>query len=120
MSSDLTGRNTSTDYRHGPRVVGKMAGHLRRKHVDTYLNEFVFRYNRRFYRQVSFETPARTGAHHEPASYWDIVKRDNPRKRAQNSGMRDGNAAPVQIARAQDHASYRMQPLHIDKSESTG
>ena len=57
-----------TDYRHDPRVVGKMAGHvvlpwihrvfslmkrwglgtyhgLRRKPVDTYLNEFVFRYN---------------------------------------------------------------------------
>src|SRR5277367_4962915 len=65
-----------TDYRHDPRVVGKMAAHvvlpwihrvfalmkrwglgtyhgLRRKHVDTYLNEFVFRYNRRFYRHVS-------------------------------------------------------------------
>ena len=61
------------DYRHDPRTVGKMAGHvvlpwihrvfalmkrwglgtyhgLRRKHIDTYLNEFVFRYNRRFYR----------------------------------------------------------------------
>ena len=65
-----------TDYRHDPRTVGKMAAHvvlpwihrvfalmkrwglgtyhgLRRKHVDTYLNEFVFRYNRRFYRHVS-------------------------------------------------------------------
>src|SRR6202035_5683654 len=65
-----------TDYRHDPRTVGKMAGHivlpwihrvfalmkrwglgtyhgLRRKHIDTYLNEFVFRYNRRFYRHVS-------------------------------------------------------------------
>jgi|SRR5215472_10920840 len=114
MSSDLTGRNTSieafvranvkrgttlltdghasypglTEYQHDPRVVGKMAGHLRRKHVDTYLNEFVFRYNRRFY--VSFETLLGLGAHHEPASYWDIVKRDNPRKRAQKrSGVRD-------------------------------
>ncbi len=29
---------------------------LRRKHVDAYLEEFVFRYNRRFYRHVSFET----------------------------------------------------------------
>jgi hypothetical protein len=29
---------------------------LRRKHVDTCLNEFVFLYNRRFYRHVSFET----------------------------------------------------------------
>src|SRR5271169_3186292 len=67
-----------TDYRHDPRIVGKMAGHvvlpwihrafslmkrwslgtyhgLRRTHVDTYLNEFVFRYNRRFHRHVSFE-----------------------------------------------------------------
>jgi hypothetical protein len=58
-------------YRHDPRVVGKMAAHivlpwihrafslmkrwslgtyhgLRRKHADTYLNEFVFRYNRGF------------------------------------------------------------------------
>ena len=36
------------------------AGHpsrsARRKHVDAYLAEFVFRYNRRFYRHVSFET----------------------------------------------------------------
>ena len=68
-----------TGYRHDPRIVGKMAAHvvlpwvhrafslmkrwslgtyhgLRRKHADTYLNEFVFRYNRRFYRHVSFET----------------------------------------------------------------
>ena len=67
------------DYRHDPRVVGVMAANivlpwshrafalmkrwalgtyhgLRRKHVDTYLDEFVFRYNRRFYRHASFET----------------------------------------------------------------
>jgi hypothetical protein len=60
-----------TDYRHDPRVVGNMAGHVvlpwmhrafliveamgpwnvswpAAKHVDIYLNEFVFRYNRRF------------------------------------------------------------------------
>jgi hypothetical protein len=30
--------------------------YLRRQHIDSYLNEFVFRYNRRFYRHVSFET----------------------------------------------------------------
>lgn len=92
-----------TNYRHDPRTVGKMAGHvalpwihrvfslvkrwglgtyhgLRRKHVDTYLNEFVFRYNRRFYRHVSFEIVLGLAAHHEPASYWDIVGRANPRK----------------------------------------
>ena len=92
-----------TDYRHDPRTVGKMAGHivlpwihrvfalmkrwglgtyhgLRRKHIDTYLNEFVFRYNRRFYRHVSFETLLGLASHHLPTSYWDIVGRDNPRK----------------------------------------
>src|SRR5262249_21392451 len=91
-----------TDYRHDPRTVGKMARHivlprmphvsalskrwalgiyhgLRRKHIDTYLNEFVFRYNRRFYRHVSFETVPGLASHHPPTSYWDIVGRDNPR-----------------------------------------
>ena len=92
-----------TDYRHDPRTVGKMAGHivlpwvhrvfalmkrwglgtyhgLRSKHIDSYLNEFVFRYNRRFYRHVSFETILRLASHYHPTSYWDIVGRDNPRK----------------------------------------
>src|SRR5271157_3618976 len=87
-----------TDYRHDPRIVGKMAAHivlpwihrvfalvkrwglgtyhgLRRKHADTYLNEFVFRYNRRFYRHASFETVLGLTAHHAPASYWDIIGR---------------------------------------------
>src|SRR5208337_245850 len=49
-------------------------------HVDTYLNEFVFRYNRRFYRHVSFETLLGLIADKEPTSYWDLIKRDNPRK----------------------------------------
>ena len=53
---------------------------LRRKHIDTYLNEFVFRYNRRFYRHVSFETMLGLASHHHPTSYWDIVGRANPRK----------------------------------------
>ena len=96
-------------YRHDPRLVGKMAAHivlpwihrafslmkrwgtgtyhgLRRKHVDTYLNEFVFRYNRRFYRHVSFETLLGLAAHREPASYWDLIKRNNPRKGAAQAG----------------------------------
>ena len=118
-----------TDYRHDPRVVGKMAGHvvlpwihrvfslmkrwglgtyhgLRRKHIDTYLNEFVFRYNRRFYRHVSFETILGLASHHQPTSYWDIIGRDNPRKgmamirrrprrRRTATGIRqDGSSAP--------------------------
>ena len=110
-------------YRHDPRVVGKMAAHivlpwihrafslmkrwslgtyhgLRRKHVDTYLNEFVFRYNRRFYRHVSFETLLGLAADKQPASYWDLIKRDNPRKSAGRSA-----ATPLP---------------HIDEPEPTG
>ena len=90
-------------YRHDPRVIGNMAAHIplhwihrvfallkrwglgtyhgfRREHIDTYLNEFVFRYNRRFYRHVSFETILGLSADHAPMSYWEIIKRDNPRK----------------------------------------
>ena len=92
-----------TDYRHDPRVVGKMAAHivlpwihrvfsllkrwqlgtyhgLRRKHIDSYLNEFVFRYNRRFYRHASFETILGLAMHHKPTSYWEIIGRTNPHK----------------------------------------
>ena len=53
---------------------------LRRKHVDTYLNEFVFRYNRRFYRHASFETLLGLASNHVPTTYWDIINRENPRK----------------------------------------
>jgi hypothetical protein len=45
-----------------------------------YLNEFVFRYNRRFYRHVSFETLLGLAARRAPTSYWDIAGRPNPRK----------------------------------------
>jgi transposase-like protein len=110
-------------YRHDPRVVGAMAGHvvlpwshrafsllkrwalgtyhgLRRKHIDTYLNEFVFRYNRRFYRHVSFETLLGLASHHQPTTYWDIVNRENPRKPTNRTSSAD--------------------LLHIDEPESTG
>lgn len=91
------------EYRHDPRVNGNMAAHIplrwihrvfallkrwglgayhgfRREHIDTYLNEFVFCYNRRFYRHVSFETILGLSTEHAPISYWDIIRRDNPRK----------------------------------------
>ena len=90
------------EYRHDPRIVGNMAAHIplrwihrvfallkrwglgtyhgfRREHIDTYLNEFVFRYNRRFYRHVSFETILGIAADLAPVSYWDITGQDNPR-----------------------------------------
>ncbi len=92
---------------------------LRRTHVDTYLNEFVFRYNRRFHRHVSFEALLGLAAHHAPASYWDIVKRDNPRKGVQTirrtprrrkaaTGMRPDGAPP---ALGTDH-NQPIKPVH--------
>ena len=100
-------------YRHDPRVVGKMAGHvalpwihrvfalmkrwglgtyhgLRRKHVDSYLNEFVFRYNRRFYRHVSFETLLGIASRRRPVSYWD----SRTRKSTEGRDRRQEDPAP--------------------------
>ncbi len=141
-----------TDYRHDPRIVGKMAAHvvlpwvhrvfalmkrwelgtyhgLRRKHVDTYLNEYVFRYNRRFYRHVSFETMLGLAAHHEPASYWDVIGRANPRKgdvalrraprrRKTAAGMRQDGSAGTQTVR-QDQAPNAGLQLDIDEPGTT-
>ena len=141
-----------TDYRHDPRVVGKMAAHivlpwihrvfslmkrwglgtyhgLRRKHIDTYLNEFVFRYNRRFYRHVSFETILGLATHHEPASYWDVVGRANPRRgdvaprraprrRKTATGMRQDASAGAQTE-GQNQASKVGQQLNMDKPGTT-
>jgi hypothetical protein len=36
-------------------------------------------YNRRFYRHASFETILGLALHHEPAGYWEIIGRANPR-----------------------------------------
>jgi ISXO2-like transposase domain len=142
-----------TGYRHDPRVVGKMAGHvalpwihrvfalmkrwglgtyhgLRRKHVDSYLNEFVFRYNRRFYRHVSFETMLGLASQRDPLSYWDITGRANPRKgeaairqtprrRKTATGWRADGARKTGKEQ-QIHPADPAQPLHIDEPGTTG
>jgi predicted RNA-binding Zn-ribbon protein involved in translation (DUF1610 family) len=142
-----------TDYRHDPRVVGTMAGHvvlpwihrvfslvkrwglgtyhgLRRRHIDTYLNEFVFRYNRRFYRHVSFETILGLAAHHEPESYWDIVGRANPRKgtpalrraprrRKTATGMRQDGSEGA-LTGGPNQASEAVDTLNMDDPGTTG
>ena len=93
---------------------------LRRKHIDTYLSEFVFRYNRRFYRHVSFETMLGLASHHHPTSYWDIVGRDNtrkgvpavrrqPRRRRTATGMRaDRSRPPEKVERSPVSDSTRQ------------
>jgi hypothetical protein len=77
---------------HDPHVVGKMAAHivlpwvhrvfsnlkvwalgvyhgLRRKHVQSYLDEFVFRFNRRRTRHAAFRSLLGIAASHQPLSY---------------------------------------------------
>ena len=77
---------------HDPHVIGKMAAHivlpwvhrvfsnlkvwalgvyhgLRRRHVQSYLDEFVFRFNRRRTRHAAFRTLLGIGARHPPLSY---------------------------------------------------
>jgi len=91
------------DYRHDPHVVARIPAHiplpwvhrvfalmkrwglgtyhgLRRQHIDTYLNEFVFRFNRRYHRKASFETLLGLASNGQPKTYWDITDKENPRK----------------------------------------
>ena len=97
----------------------------RRKHVDTYLNEFVVRYNRRFYYHVSFETLLGLAAHHVPANYWDIVNQVNPRKGARTirlaprrrktaTGMRQDGVTP-ELRTDHDRDIGQVDPLHVDE-----
>jgi predicted RNA-binding Zn-ribbon protein involved in translation (DUF1610 family) len=82
--------------RHDPHVVGKMAAHvvlpwahrifsnlkvwalgvyhgLRRKHLQTYLDEFVFRFNRRRTRHAAFRSLLGIAAAHAPLSYKMLI-----------------------------------------------
>ena len=102
---------------------------LRHKHVDTYLNEFVFRYNRRFYRHSSFETVLGLTARRAPSSYWDIVGRPNPRtgeatprraprQRKTAVGMRRDGVGGAQTE-AQNHDATMGPPLNMDEPGTT-
>ncbi|MFG0245755.1 MAG: IS1595 family transposase [Phycisphaerales bacterium JB052] len=82
-------------YRHTPRVVGKMAAHIlmpwihrlfsnlkrwamgvfhgfRKKYLDAYLGEFVFRWNRRRSYRSSFQRLVGVSVRLSPATYDDI------------------------------------------------
>jgi transposase-like protein len=81
---------------HDPHVVGKMTAHivlpwthrifsnlkvwalgvyhgLRRKHLQTYLDEFVFRFNRRRTRHAAFRSLLGIAAAHPPVSYKMLI-----------------------------------------------
>jgi transposase-like protein len=110
------------------RVVGKMAAHLvlfwvhrvfslmkrwgmgtfhgfRAKHLDRYLEEYAFRFNRRYWRRVSFERILGLAVDHVPHGYAAVVgrkprpnrakppKRLGPRNRKTADGIRRDAAA---------------------------
>ncbi len=109
------------------RVVGKMAAHLvlfwvhrvfslmkrwgmgtfhgfRIQHLDRYLEEYAFRFNRRYWRRVSFERILGLAVDHAPHGYAAVIgrkprpnranppKRLAPRRRKAADGMRQDGA----------------------------
>lgn len=48
-----------------------------KKHLQTYLNEFIFRFNRRFYRAVSFRSLLDLGAHSSSLTYKNVYEKVN-------------------------------------------
>jgi hypothetical protein len=46
---------------------------LRKAHLGRYLDEFVFRWNRRRHTRAAFDTLLGIGAHLTPATYRDFV-----------------------------------------------
>jgi hypothetical protein len=121
--SKRTGQAVKPVFNHNPRVVKNVLAHvylpwvhrmfslmkrwslgtyhgLRRQHVDAYLNEFVFRYNRRRLRRISFERILGLAAQLPPTTYWDITKapkrprkkppvRTRPQRRRAITGLRE-------------------------------
>ncbi len=65
---------------------------LHRKHDDAYRDESMLRYNRSPYRRVSFQTMLGLAANNPPASYRNIIRREN---RSNNQIV--GNANPLHI-----------------------
>lgn len=108
---------TPHGYVHAPRTVGPMAAHvllpwihrtfalvkrwgmgvyhgLRRRHVQTYLDEFCFRFNRRASRQATFNRILGLAAAHPPVPYHQITG-GRPRDYAKDKARRLARAASL-------------------------
>ena len=118
-------------YRHDPKVVGLMAAHLvlpwvhrafallkrwglgvyhglRRKYVQTYLDEYCFRFNRRYWRQVSFEKILNITAARQPLYRHNIIG-SSPRNYAADKARR--NAKPAsKIAKSAPEPLLEPEP----------
>ena len=54
---------------------------VREKHLQTYLNEYMFRFNRRFYRSTSFRTLLGLGSQSAGLTYREVYGVTSPRKK---------------------------------------
>ena len=59
---------------------------VRKQHLQGYLNEFMFRFNRRFWRAVSFRTLLGLGSAHEGPTYRAVYAGDGPQGPGQDGG----------------------------------
>lgn len=98
VSDGWSGYATLKDVKHDPKVVGPMAAHvvlpwihrvfanakrwglgvyhgLRRKHLQAYLDEFAFRFNRRHTPAAAFERLLGLALTHQPATYQMLIRR---------------------------------------------
>ena len=93
------------DRYHEPKVVGTMAAHVllpwihrvfsnlkrlslgvyhgfRKAHIQAYLDEFVFRWNRRRHYRSAFDTLLGIGLRTSPMDYWTLIGRPSPHRAA--------------------------------------
>jgi transposase-like protein len=98
VSDGWSGYATLTDVKHDPRVIGDAPAHLvlpwihrvfanakrwalgvyhglRRQHLQTYLDEFVFRFNRRRNPAAAFERLLGLSLTLQPATYQMLISR---------------------------------------------
>ena len=66
-------RAERAEIRERAKALGTFHG-LRRAHLPRYLDEFVFRWNRRRHTAAAFDTLLAIGTRVPPASYRDIVE----------------------------------------------
>ena len=104
VSDGWSGYAALKDVRHDPKVVGPMAAHvvlpwvhrvfanakrwglgvyhgLRRRHLQAYLDEFVFRFNRRHTPAAAFERLLGLAVGLQPTSYERLISRNQREKR---------------------------------------
>lgn len=56
---------------------------IRKQHLQAYLNEFTFRFNRRFYRSISFRTLLGLGTHRAGQTYAELYNSSRKRQKTE-------------------------------------